>query len=103
MYAIRSYYDAGVRTPAVRHGGAEEAEPDEEVARQFLGPEEGVVEGVAAEHLERDERAHGDAEDHQRTLGPAVEPPAQGLEEAHAAFPFGPTPARDSKISGSPP
>ncbi len=74
--------DAGVHTAVKGHRGPQKRHPDQEVAGQFLGPEKGMIEHVAAEDLGGHDRRHDHADAGQTPFNASVDPPAD-FQERH--------------------
>ena len=65
--------------------GPEKGQPDQDVPGQFLRPEQGVVQQVAAEDLGRDDNGHGDPQGGEQVLNPPVELGIDSGKDLHAA------------------
>lgn len=57
-----NYVHTGMGVAAIGNGGPKEGQPDQEVACQFLRPEDGVVQYIAREDLCRHYGGHGEAQ-----------------------------------------
>ena len=79
------YIDAGMHAPIVRDGSAQKRQPYQEITGQLFRPEQGMIEYITAENLDRDNDGHGKAEPEKNIFNPLVDGSAQLGKSWHAA------------------